>query len=292
MPRTTVNLELFRTGIEHRLLTLKESREDVVRWLATQGISITSKTLQLRCKEWGMGRHTAIPASDSTLIAEIECAFNTTFDNDETIAQKLNSRGLQTTPNQVKEIRLKNNWRRRAANAEQMNIHRTETFARVEALLKEGSIRQSGREFVQITLRVEQHYQAREDDVRDALKAFDPKGTEARKPGPRKRRKRGGEYIVRGPDWLWSIDQHDKFRNYGIQIYAGVDAYSRRILWIYVGNSNRTKMSILRQALVIIRKNNRCPRFYRADRGKEVLLADSHCSFYKQHKKKEGMLTD
>jgi hypothetical protein len=68
--------------------------------------------------------------------------------------------------------------------------------------VNEGSIRQSGREFVQTTLRVEQHYQAREDDVRDALKAFDPKGTEARKPGLRKHRKRGGEYIVRGPDWL------------------------------------------------------------------------------------------
>jgi hypothetical protein len=33
MPRTTINLELFRIEIEYRLLTLKESREDVIRWL-------------------------------------------------------------------------------------------------------------------------------------------------------------------------------------------------------------------------------------------------------------------
>jgi hypothetical protein len=51
-----------------------------------------------------------------------------------------------------------------------------------------------------------------------------------------------GEYIVPGPDWLW----HDKFRNYGIEIYGIIDAHPRRILSINVGNNNRTQVSVAR----------------------------------------------
>src|SRR5271154_4826300 len=46
---------------------------------------------------------------------------------------------------------------------------------------------------------------------------------------------KGGEFVTPGPDFLWYCEGHNKFRNYGIEIYAGVDAYSRRILWVYVG---------------------------------------------------------
>ncbi|OXV09814.1 hypothetical protein Egran_02423 [Elaphomyces granulatus] len=83
--------------------------------------------------------------------------------------------------------------------------------------------------------------------------------------------KSGNEYIT-PPDWLWCCDGHDKFRNFGIEIYACVDAYSRRIQWCYVGNSNRRDVSILRQVVAMFQKYGHCPRFFRSDRGKEVLL--------------------
>jgi hypothetical protein len=72
------------------------------------------------------------------------------------------------------------------------------------------------------------------DDVRDVLAHFGAEGTEARRPGFNKRH-RGGEFIT--PDQ--TVDDHDKFRNYDIEIYAGVDVYSRRIQWMYVSSSNR-----------------------------------------------------
>jgi hypothetical protein len=81
---------------------------------------------------------------------------------------------------------------------------------------------------LRIYLRVKYQYYAREDDVRDAIITLDISGTESRRKGPDKRRK-GGEFIILGPDWLWCCNGHDKFRNYGIKIYAGVDAYLRRI---------------------------------------------------------------
>lgn len=82
-------------------------------------------------------------------------------------------------------------------------------------------------------MRLKGHH-AREDDVRDGLAHIDPEGTEVRRRGPDKRQK-GGEFVTPGPDFLWCCEGHNKFRNYGIEIYAGVDAYSRRILLVYVG---------------------------------------------------------
>ena len=44
-----------------------------------------------------------------------------------------------------------------------------------------------------------------------------------------------GEYIVPGPNFVWSLDGYMKLSPYGIEIYASIDAYSRYIIWIYVG---------------------------------------------------------
>jgi hypothetical protein len=64
-----------------------------------------------------------------------------------------------------------------------------------------------------------QGYHVREDDVRDALASYDPESTAARRRGPGKTRK-GSEFITLEPDFPWCSDGHDKFRNYGIEIYA------------------------------------------------------------------------
>jgi hypothetical protein len=104
------------------------------------------------------------------------------------------------------------------------------------------------------------------------------------------KRKRRGEYIVDGPNFLWSIDGHDKLANYGIQIYAGIDAYSRRVLWLYVGNSNRTQLSVVRQFLNVVQEHNLCPDYIRSDRGSETpLVADAQYSFYIAKQRAEGV---
>jgi hypothetical protein len=95
---------------------------------------------------------------------------------------------------------------------------------------------------------------------------------------------------IPGPNYLWSIDGHDKFRNYGIEIYAGIDAYSRRIIWFYCGNSNGTQASVARQFLEAVAHYEICPRFIRSDKGSETpLLADAQYSFYKKRKEDQGL---
>jgi hypothetical protein len=291
MPRSAVDIDRFRPQIEKKLLVEHRTQKDVVTWLGTRGISLTVGQLKQQCKTWGVSRRGA--AADERTVEQVYQRFHTTTEDDATIAKKLSNEGLSITARQIKDLRLQRHWRRKASNDTQIKEQRAGTLEIVQQELDEGTIRSYGRELVQAHLRVNHAHRAREDDIRYALKKLDTKGTAARKPGPKRRRKRGGEYIVRGPDWLWCIDGHDKFRNYGIGIYAAVDAFSRKILWFYLGNSNRRGVSILRQAITTIREFNRCPRFWRSDHGNEVLLlADAHYSFYREHKRSEGLDDD
>jgi len=108
---------------------------------------------------------------------------------------------------------------------------------------------------------------------------LDPEGVTRRTPGLRK--KRLENYITAGPDYLWCLDGHDKLAQYGIEIYAAVDAYSRKVIWFYVGNSNRTQLSVLRQYLSAVKARGLCPSFIRTDKGTEtIMLADAHFSLF------------
>lgn len=286
MPRPQIDLDLFKAEIQLRI-TAGESQKDVRRWLAAKGVQIHRNTLSTRLLEW-QGKSTQVASTDAALVTEVDSAFHTTHHDDHTIADNITTSGIHTTHRQVKRIRLAHGWRRRGDTDDQLADSRAETFALIKSALYQGVVRCYGRELLRTYLRLTYGHQAREDDVRDALTTLDSVGTESRRKGPDKGRE-GGEYIAPGPDWLWCCDGHDKFRNYGIEIYACVDAYSGRIQWCYVGNSNRRAVSILRQVITTIKAYNRCPSFFHSDRDKEVLLlADAHYSFYVLNQKTIG----
>ena len=62
------------------------------------------------------------------LIEAVERAFHTTNHSDQMIADNITAQGISTTRNQVEEIRLKDGWRRRANNEEQLAEMRALTF--------------------------------------------------------------------------------------------------------------------------------------------------------------------
>jgi hypothetical protein len=95
------------------------------------------------------------------------------------------------------------------------------------------------------------------------------------------KKKRRDNYVVPGPDWLWCLDGHDKLSRFGIEIYGYIDAYSRKIIWFFVGSSNRTQVSVLRQYLYTMKAVDYCPNLIRSDKGKETpMMADAHYFFY------------
>jgi hypothetical protein len=276
----------MRAEIERRIMIEKQSHKDVLHWLAGEGYICQPLTLRRRCKEWGITRRGL--SAEPAVVSHINTQFHTTFDDDKTIASQLNTLGYPTTASTVKDIRLANGWRHRQVTTEQKTEQWEQTYTLVGQALEEGTARSLGREKLQTSLRQDGH-RATEDHVRAALAILDGKGSDARKPGMK--RKRGTRVpVIPGPNHLWCIDGHDKFRNYGIEIYAAIDAYSRRIIWFYCGNSNRTQASVARQFLEVVAHYEICPRFIRSDKGSETpLVADAQYSFYKKRKEAQGV---
>jgi hypothetical protein len=88
------------------------------------------------------------------------------------------------------------------------------------------------------------------------------------------------------------MDGYLKLAPYGFEIYAAIDAYSRYIIWVYVGISSRTTVSVLRQYLDVVKVSKRQPRFIRSDRGTEtILLAEAHYKL-QQSKHPEIQISD
>ena len=105
-------------------------------------------------------------------------------------------------------------------------------------------------------------------DTRRLLRVLDRTGVERRKPDERRRRAR---YMVKGPSRVWSVDGHDKLSEYGFQIYAIIDAFSRYVIDIYVGISNRTQVAIQKFFLQCVRQFG-FPKLIRSDKGMETLM--------------------
>jgi hypothetical protein len=74
------------------------------------------------------------------------------------------------------------------------------------------------------------------------LRLLDPEAIALRM---RRMQSKKGEYIMPGPDWIWLINGYDKLLLFGIEIYACINAYSRNIIWVYVGISNWTAYSVI-----------------------------------------------
>jgi hypothetical protein len=105
-----------------------------------------------------------------------------------------------------------------------------------------------------------------------AIRKLDPAGITRRLNDLQRHR---GEYIVEGPNYLWSIDGYCKLEFWGIEIYAAVDAYSRYVVWSYVGVTGRTAVSVLRQYLDTLGEENIHPQIIRSDHGVETTLIKS-----------------
>ncbi|KAL8799618.1 MAG: hypothetical protein Q9182_005749 [Xanthomendoza sp. 2 TL-2023] len=79
--------------------------------------------------------------------------------------------------------------------------------------------------------------------LRKALRLLDPDNIRLRW-GQVHRRQRN--FNSQGPSYLWSVDGHCNLQDFGFEIYAAIDSYSREIIWIYCGVSGLTGISVAR----------------------------------------------
>jgi hypothetical protein len=126
------------------------------------------------------------------------------------------------------------------------------------------------------------HHQFESSDrLFSAVKTLYPEGIARRKQDMQRHR---GQYIVPGPNFVWSIDGHLKLAFGGIEIYAAIDAYSRYIPWFYCGISGRTTVSVAKQYVEVLQKTGKQPHFLRSDRGTETMMcANAHWQLSQCH---------
>ncbi|EEU38450.1 uncharacterized protein NECHADRAFT_55344 [Fusarium vanettenii 77-13-4] len=87
-------------------------------------------------------------------------------------------------------------------------------------------------------------------------------------------------YLRQKKQLWWCIDGHDKLKAYGFEIYAAIDAYSRNIIWFYVGHTATTALSVLKQYLAVCDAYGFRPWYLQVDRGSEMpLVAAAHWNF-------------
>ena len=104
--------------------------------------------------------------------------------------------------------------------------------------------------------------------VRDILNNLLPGELETRKRNKLIRR----TYRTNGPNHVIHVDQYDKLASFGFYIHGAMDGFSRKIAWLYVGNSNRNSSIVLRFYLSYIQSIKGIPKILRTDGGTENSL--------------------
>jgi hypothetical protein len=204
---------------------------EIIEELKIKGFHTSLTALKYQLQDWGFRRQSGTrgvrTGVSEALISGVNDLFHHTLLNDAQIAARLLKQGLQTTARQVKTIRLKSGWQRHLTGA-QKAARTAQTFQQVEQVVTHGPGRIFGRGWMITYLRQHCGFKAHQRDVAAAQRQLDPEGVTARRPGGRK--KRLENYITSGPNFLWCLDGHDKLAQFGMQIYAAINAYSRKII--------------------------------------------------------------
>ena len=116
---------------------------------------------------------------------------------------------------------------RRRFDPTEFDAHNAVIRMRLQHLLRSGQTTLYERQYTYQPLKQSEMPVVR-DHMFQILKELDPIGVAGRRPhlGTRPR----GAYHVPGPNNVWSIDGHHKLSMFGIEIYAGIDAFSRYLL--------------------------------------------------------------
>jgi hypothetical protein len=284
------NIDEFEDDLQ-QLKNEGSTMAELVAYLSERGIQTSLRTLERRFQAWGIRERTGQPITDA-LANRVKDIYRSSLLSDSEIASKIaEEEGLSLSPWQVSKIRRQHGLLRRIRSTDLASQQRSKTHDLVHTMLVNGPGRSFGQRWTVTYLRARLGHRARRHDVANALKELAPRGVASRIPGKRKERLQN--YITPGVNHHWSCDGHDKLARYGIQLYAAIDAYSRKIIWFYVGNANRSQYSVGNQYLQAVRAFGRAPKFLRTDHGTEtVLLAAIHLTFYLESLAAEGMDPD
>ena len=114
------------------------------------------------------------------------------------------------------------------------------------------------------------------DDVKVTVKELDPEVVSLR----RRRRLHHCKYISKGPNYIWHIDGHDKLKPFGFSVHDYIDGFSRKLIWLKVGSSNKNPDVIAHCYLDVISELGGVPGIIKADDGTENALIEPIHIYY------------
>ncbi|KAA1069486.1 hypothetical protein PGT21_026274 [Puccinia graminis f. sp. tritici] len=109
--------------------------------------------------------------------------------------------------------------------------------------------------------------------VYDVLREIDPEDMAARLRGVCKRQ----TYQTNGPNHIWSSDGHDKLKRFGLTIYGYVNAWSRKILGMFVHVTNNDPRHIAVHFLQLASEAGGIPLLLTTDCGTETHVKMARC---------------
>ena len=126
------------------------------------------------------------------------------------------------------------------------------------------------------------------DLVCATMQELDPEGLERRKVRI-KNKKRKECFTTRGPNWVHSVDGHNKLMGFQsdtfpLAIYGSVDTASRKLLWLCVWTTNKEPKLIGRWYLEYLFENKVMPSYLQMDRGTETgVMSTIHAFLHRHH---------
>ena len=167
---------------------------------------------------------------------------------------------------QLKDIRYRNNLPLRRKTIS--DTEKQQAIEIIEEALQSGISTQWGIGYTQTYIRQNHDLFVSREQVWHILRHLNPNALADRRLDTPRMRQR---FIVAGPMRVVSCDGHDKLSGFGFQIYGFIDAYSRRILGMFVDLSNRTAIAVQKFYLKIVEQYG-IPQLLRCDKGTETLL--------------------
>ena len=112
------------------------------------------------------------------------------------------------------------------------------------------------------------------DRIYDVMYDLGPGQLEERRLGVKNKKKRGN-FISRGSNWVLSLDGHDKLMGYQnwtfpLAIYGCTDTASRKLLWLRIWDSNSRPDLVERWFLEFLYESRVVPAYIRVDKGSET----------------------
>ncbi|KAA1094917.1 hypothetical protein PGT21_032708 [Puccinia graminis f. sp. tritici] len=236
----------------------------------THGISVSKRTLTRRKEDWGL----ILQATEHS--NQLEDHIQTYFERGLSYSQihhALTTSHDYTQSFRTLERKIKSmNLTRRTDDLDNNKVDIDTIVSCIQEIHQTPEGRNVGYQRMRQLLQTKYGFNIHNLTVALINRTLDPEGVDNRSKRVLKRR----VFNTPGPNFIWSADGHDKLKKFGITLYGFIDAWSRKILGIFVHVTNNNPRHIGYYYLELVKREGGIPRRTSTDRGTETIHMAGH----------------